>query len=119
MKMRKFLIGLVVLFVLLVGASTSFARQITITWNANPENNIGYIIYNQLPDGSHVILKDVGGGLSYAYDETEDYLNMLWALSAYKTIGGVKIESDKSAPSGLPPSQPSIINITIVNSQGG
>jgi fibronectin type 3 domain-containing protein len=90
--MRKTLLSII--FVLL--ASSAFAAQVQLTWNANTETDLaGYKVYYGTAAGTYGVPVDVGNVITYTMTITPTTgATYYFALTAYDTSGN---ESAKSS----------------------
>ncbi len=68
--------------------SVSFAAEVKLQWNANPDADLaGYRLYYGRTSGSYASKVDVGKVTSYTVNGLEDNVEYFFALSAYDLAG--------------------------------
>ena len=110
-----FLVLILVPCALYAVPSISFAAQVTLAWNPNPEPDLaGYRLYYGTTSGNYAASKDVGNTTEYTLTGLQDGLTYYFSLKAYDQGNNESVFSSELAhtmpvpdnPDPLPESPP-------------
>ncbi len=95
------IIWILIYSILSLWNNETFAKQVTLAWDANPERNLGgYRIYYGLASRSYSSMVDVGNQTNYTIFDLDDHRTYYFAVTAYNIKGTIESSFSNEVSTG-------------------